>query len=102
MSDVAATMAGGQGGVRIRVKVVPNASRSRVAGVLGDHLKISVAAPPEAGKANAAVRALLAETLGVAERGVEIVSGHTQPRKVVFVSGVTLCEAHERVVKAME
>ena len=38
-------------GTRVRVKVVPGASRTKVVGVLGDRLKVAVAAPPEGGKA---------------------------------------------------
>ena len=41
--------------MELEVKVVPGASRSEVTGWLGDSLKIRVAAPPERGKANAAV-----------------------------------------------
>lgn len=81
------------GGVAIRVKVVPGASRSRVAGVLGDRLKVQVAAPPEGGKANKAVCALLAGVLGVGVKAVEVVQGQTQPRKTVAVRGVTVGEA---------
>ncbi|MGB9626422.1 MAG: DUF167 domain-containing protein, partial [Phycisphaerae bacterium] len=43
------------GGVEVAVKVVPGSSRDRIMGVLGDALKIAVAAPPEKGKANQAV-----------------------------------------------
>ena len=68
-------------GWEIRVKVVPGASRSRIAGVLGDRLKIQVAAPPEGGKANRAVAEVLAEWLGVAKSEVELVSGAGQPTK---------------------
>lgn len=78
-----------EGGVEVAVKVVPGASRSRLAGLLGDALKVQVAAPPERGAANAAVRALLADRLGVAERQVTLVRGATQPRKVWRVAGVT-------------
>ena len=77
------------GGVRIALKVVPGASRDRVVGVLSDALKVAVSKPPEAGAANAAVVALLAETLGVPGASVRIVRGHANPRKDVFVAGVS-------------
>lgn len=47
-----------------------------------------MAAPPEKGRANARVIALLAESLGVATDAVEVVSGHTSPAKVVEVTGL--------------
>ncbi len=84
-------------GIRLRIKVVPGASRSKIAGVLGDRLKINVAAPPEGGKANRAVCELIAEALGVAVRDVAIIEGQTQPRKTVEVIGVKLCAAAERL-----
>lgn len=77
------------GGVEFAVKVVPGASRSRVAGVLGDALKLAVAAPPEKGLANKAVIELLAASLGVRRADIEIVAGHTQPHKRVRVRGVS-------------
>ncbi len=77
-------------GVEIRVKVVPGASRDRIAGMLGDALKVQVAAPPEKGKANKSVCALLAEAVGAARRDLEVVSGHASARKVVRVRGVTV------------
>ncbi len=69
-------------GWEIRVKAVPGASRSRISGVLGDRLKIQVAAPPEDGKANKAVAEVLATWLGLAKSEVELVSGLSQPAKV--------------------
>lgn len=68
-------------GWEVRVKVVPGSSRSRIAGVLGDRLKIQVAAPPEDGKANKAVAEVLAQWLGLAKSEVELVSGASQPTK---------------------
>jgi uncharacterized protein (TIGR00251 family) len=88
-------------GIRLRVKVVPGASRTKIAGLLGDRLKIAVAAPPEGGKANRAVCELIAGALGVAMRDVAIVEGVSQPRKTVEVIGVTLCSAIEGVRDAM-
>jgi uncharacterized protein len=81
-------------GVEFSVKVVPGASRTKVVGVLGTALKIAVAAPPEAGKANAAVIALLAAALSVKKAGITIISGHTQPLKRVAIAGV--CAADVR------
>lgn len=72
----------------INVKVVPGASRSRVVGRYGDAVKVQIAAPPEAGKANRALVELLAGVLGVARGQIEIVSGHNRPRKVVRVLGM--------------
>lgn len=72
------------------MKVVPGASRTRIVGVLGDALKVAVSAPPEGGKANAAVCKLLATRLGKAKSDVSIVAGHSQPHKRVFVRG---CDA---------
>jgi uncharacterized protein (TIGR00251 family) len=69
--------------VRLAVKVVPGAKRERIAGWLGDALKVTVAAPPERGRANQAVVELLERTLGVA---VRLVEGERSPRKVFEVA----------------
>jgi uncharacterized protein (TIGR00251 family) len=73
------------GSVLIRVKAVPGASRDQIAGVLGDRLKVKVAAPPEGGKANKAICAIIAKELGVKPAQVEIVSGASSAEKVVRV-----------------
>ncbi len=73
------------GGLELAIKVVPNASRSEIVGPLGDRLKVRVAAPPEAGKANRAVVRLLRDWLGVS--AVEIVAGSGTPAKTVRVAG---------------
>jgi uncharacterized protein (TIGR00251 family) len=72
----------------ISVKVVPGASRDRVAGRYADGIKVQVSAPPEGGKANRAVEQVIAEALGLRAQQVRVVKGHTQPRKVVEVDGV--------------
>ncbi|MFH5806209.1 DUF167 domain-containing protein [Alienimonas sp. DA493] len=81
----------------LSVKVVPGASRSAVVGWLGEALKVRVAAPPERGKANAAVLALLAEALDVPERAVALVAGPASPRKTIRVEGLSDAEARRRL-----
>ena len=84
------------GGIRLRLKVQPKARREGVTGLapdpdgpgsMGWALKLSVGAPPEDGKANAAVIALLAEKLGVAKSAISVVSGATDRRKLVEIRG---------------
>jgi uncharacterized protein (TIGR00251 family) len=89
-SDI--TTAGGGRAVRIAVKAVPGASEDRVVGRLGDRLKIRVAAPPEGGRANAAICRLLAEALGVRAKDVSIEAGHGRAEKTVLVAGRTAAD----------
>jgi uncharacterized protein (TIGR00251 family) len=71
------------------VKVVPRSSRSGIAGWLGGELKVRVAAPPEHGRANAAVVSTVAEALGLAVGRVHIVSGHASARKTIEIAGLS-------------
>jgi len=69
---------------------VPGASRSQIAGMLGDALKVQVAAPPEKGKANEAVIALLAAKLQLPRSDISLIAGATSPRKTFLVRGISL------------
>jgi len=81
---------GGKGGAKLRlgVKVVPGARRDEIAGRLGDRLKIRVSAPPEGGKANAAVCRVVAAAFGIKPGAVTVVSGHGSPEKTLEIAGV--------------
>jgi len=87
------------GAVQFAVKVVPGASRDRIAGALGDALKVQVTAPPEGGKANAALCELLAQALGVNVRDVQVVAGATSPRKTVAVRNSTVAAVIARLTR---
>ena len=76
-----------EGGFDLAIKVVPGASRTEVAGLLGNRLKVRVAAPAEGGRANRAVVELLQRWLGV--QTVEIVGGISSREKTVRVSGLS-------------
>lgn len=86
-----------EGGVEITIKAVPGASRDRIVGPLGDALKVQVSAPPEKGKANQAIVALIAKVLDTNARSVSIVRGLSAPRKVVMVLGLSGKNVVERL-----
>jgi uncharacterized protein (TIGR00251 family) len=72
--------------VTIRVKVIPRSKKNEVSGELADGtVKVHVTAPPEKGKANEQVCAVLAAHYKVPVRTVQIVTGHSNPRKLVRI-----------------
>ena len=81
-----------QGGIRFDVRLTPNAGADAIGGVVLDgqgkpHLKVRVSAVPEKNKANKALVALIAKTLGIGKGQVEIRAGHTARVKTIDVSG---------------
>lgn len=94
---ITAAVGSAGGAVTVRVKVVPGASRSKVVGMLGDRLKLAVAAPPEAGKANKAVCKLIAEALGVLPRDVVVSAGTSRPQKTLTIKGLSPDRVVERL-----
>ena len=86
--------------IQLKVKVVPGASRNSIAGWLGDTLKVRVTAPPERGKANAAVEAAIAEALGISLKSARVIQGKTSPRKIVEILGLSESDVFRRLAKA--
>lgn len=84
--------------VLLRVKVVPGARQEKMAGVLGDRLKIRTNAPPEGGRANVAICALVARVVGCSARDVTVESGRTNPEKTLRLHQIDI----ERVRNALE
>jgi uncharacterized protein len=76
-------------GVRLYVKAVPRSSRSEVAGLHGDQVRIRVAACPVDGAANEELIRFLADTLFVPRTAIVIVSGQSSRSKVVEISGLS-------------
>lgn len=78
-------------GIRVRIRLTPNASREDIGGVVetpdGDAFAARVTAIPEAGRANEALRKLIAKTLGVAKSNVELIAGIKSRVKTFAVSG---------------
>lgn len=71
----------------IKVKVVPRSSRTEIAGKENDVYRVKLTDPPVEGRANQALIALLAETLKVPKRDIEIVSGKTGRLKTIRIRG---------------
>ncbi len=85
--------------VLIWIKAVPGASRNEITGVIGDHLKVRISAPPEGGKANRAICKIVAQALGVKAQYVTIEKGQTKLEKLLCVSGVDAQIVRSRLAK---
>ncbi len=73
------------------VWAVPRASRTEIVGLHYDALRVRLAVPPEAGKANRELETILKTTSGAA--AVELVSGATTRRKTLVLRGVDPADA---------
>ncbi len=83
---------------RLKIKVVPGAARTEIVGRLGEAVKVRVAAPPEGGRANREVVALLARRLGLPLAQVTVLSGQGAPVKVIGLTGVSEAAALARLL----
>jgi uncharacterized protein (TIGR00251 family) len=77
---------------RISVTVSPGAKRTELVGRHGDGWKARVAAPPEGGRANQALVALLAAKLEVPRDRVSVVAGQASRRKLIEIDGLDSSE----------
>jgi uncharacterized protein (TIGR00251 family) len=74
-------------GAAIVVWVVPGANSTEIVGEHDGALRVRVAAPPEGGKANAAVASLLRQALGARDAYLE--GGARSRRKTFVLVGLT-------------
>jgi uncharacterized protein (TIGR00251 family) len=65
------------------IKAVPGSSKSQIAGVSENRLRIKIAAAPEDGKANAELRAFLAKTLDCPKKDITLVAGEKSRLKTL-------------------
>jgi uncharacterized protein (TIGR00251 family) len=80
------------GGIVLAVRLTPKGGRDAVDGIerLADGrcvLKVRVRAPAHEGQANAALLALIAQTLGIAPRNVMLAAGATARIKRLTIAG---------------
>lgn len=84
-------------GIVLRVRVVPRAGRTGVAGTREDALLVRLAAAPVDGAANAALVAFFSELFDRPQRDISILSGHTSRDKRVAIAGMTEAELSTRL-----
>ncbi len=71
------------------VSAQPGARREGVLGVRAGTLRVAVNAPPDKGKANAAIQTLLASALDCRAAQVTLISGATSRQKRFRIAGMT-------------
>ena len=72
---------------KIRLRVSPGASSTRWLGRMADgRLKVRIAAPAEAGKANAVLMDFVARSLGIRKSAVRLVAGGSSRDKIIEVN----------------
>ena len=89
----------GDDAVVLNVHLEPGAGRTSVVGRHGPALKVRVAVPPEAGRANEACASLLSDTFGGA---VELVGGGTSREKRFKLTGVDPDDFRRRLERTVD
>jgi uncharacterized protein (TIGR00251 family) len=91
-------------GIVLTVRLTPKGGRDAIDGIEQSAdgrpvLRVRVRALPSEGEANAALVRLIAKTLGVAPRAVELVAGQAARQKRLKIEGsaIALAEALERI-----
>jgi uncharacterized protein YggU (UPF0235/DUF167 family) len=77
---------------RIVVRLIPRAGANELGGERDGVLLVRVTAPPEGGRANAALCRVIAKRAGVGIRSVSIVQGARSSQKLVQVDGVSAAD----------
>jgi len=93
----AAPRSTGEESASFSVRAVPRAARNSIDGWQGELLKVHLQAPPVDGKANAALIVLLAESLGVSRKQIEITGGESSRTKRVRVHGLSAQQVNMRL-----
>lgn len=73
------------GASAVSCHVQPNASRTAIAGMYGEELKITLKTPPVDGKANKELCRFFADEFGLPGSSVLLISGQTSRRKRVLI-----------------
>jgi hypothetical protein len=86
-------------GATLAVRVQPRAKRNAVEVASDGSVKVYVTAPPESGRANDAVIALLSKRLGVPKSAIAIIRGQKSRDKVLRILSLTQSEVELRLAE---
>jgi uncharacterized protein (TIGR00251 family) len=84
-------------GIVLPVQAQPKARRNAVVGVRNGRLLVAVTAPPEHGKANDALRIVLAEALEIKRRQISLIAGATSSLKRFLIVEAELTALQDRI-----
>ena len=85
------------GSALVRVRVQPRASRDELVGERNGALVVRTTAPPAEGRANDALRRLVAKAAGIAPSRAVLVRGETARDKLLRLEGLSAAEAARRL-----
>ena len=91
----------GKNKIALTVYVQPRASKTRIAGMHGNAVKICVTAPPVENKANGAVVRFFADLFGVPKSAVSIKSGGHGRNKKILIHDLGPGEARKTLSRAL-
>jgi uncharacterized protein (TIGR00251 family) len=83
----------------IRVRLTPRAARAHIAAGPDGRYAVRVTAPPVGGRANEALRKLIADRAGVAPSRVSVVRGEKSRDKVIRVEGLDEVALRDRLAR---
>jgi uncharacterized protein (TIGR00251 family) len=84
-------------GVILPVVAQPGAKRNAILGERAGALRVAVTAPPDKGKANAAIQSVLADSLGCKAAQVSLISGAASRQKRFLIRGINREELGRRL-----
>jgi len=74
-------------GVYLSIHAQPGAKKESLRGLHGDAVKVAVRQAAQEGKANKAIEAFVASSLGIPKRSVSVTAGLTSRSKRLFIEG---------------
>lgn len=74
-------------GIKISLRVLPNASKCEISGIIESSLRVKLDVPPIDGKANEKCIKFLSKIFKVSKSSMQIVSGEKNKNKILYIKG---------------